>query len=701
MAMDIAMRSLRTYSLAMNVTDHNVANMNDPYYSRQLANVTAAAPLGAFYGVGQVGTGSYVSAIERIRNSFLDGRIMQEMSNVGKYEVLNQSINILGVLMPEITGSTDGLQAKIDKFFDDWKTLSTAAASGIQADIDAARAALYSNSTALAKNFNNMSAGMKNLQLGLTDDLRSVIDIINNYSLQIHAYNKEVKFALGMGQRPNDILDKRNEALTKLSQYVNVETIERQDGTLVVHINGRALVNGADGYNKLTNIPGRADTKLEDVAMIENGKLTDITKLITSGKLGGILEARDKVIKPYKDQLDYLASSLISTVNRIHRAGGTEETDFFLGFKADTIMVNPALEDPAKINYSLFKNNDLAEIIANLGNKVINNYIATSASSSTAFSPSQTIRSIMGMAPMDPDENGTLLINSVPVQYNTADTLETLVNKINNNVSNFSIVYNPHSSEFFMVANDLMTVQEQSTTSQSLLAALGWFQETASASPINSSPSPTIGKVNAFQPWNQNAAGYVTKYLLNTAADTGIYTNGQVTVNFDNNQYTVNWNMGMSPIATANMISTTGVVTAFFNPANQKFVVTSGVNTSPATAGIRAEILPFTVSDRQGNMTQVMNLPGTTRFGSLYEAMVGKVTGQIASSESLLNGYKAALAQYQDMQTRIAGVNAEQELANAKMYQRAYDASVKLMYIVDEMLNILINRTGTPSSRWE
>ncbi|HRU40134.1 MAG TPA: hypothetical protein P5511_09670, partial [Candidatus Goldiibacteriota bacterium] len=384
---------------------------------------------------------SYVSAIERIRDVFLDRQIITEMSNTGKWAELKRNFQLLSVIFPEVTGAPGGLQSKIDTFFADWQAIADAAAAGDAAAVNSAKAVLYSDATAFAQTMNTMSGSLKNLQLNITADMKTTIQNINYYSEQILAFNREIKFAFGSGQRPNDILDKRNEALTKLSELINIETTTRDDGSMVVHVNGHALVNGTDGINRLTTISGGTDTRLENVALVEQGKLNDITSYITGGKLGGMIESRDKVIKPYKDQLDNLASSLINVVNKIHRAGGTEMTDFFLGFKADTIMVNPALEDPAKINYSLFGANDIALAMANLGNKVLNNFVGTS--SAAAFNQATTIRDILGMAPGDPDVNATLLINAVPVQYNTSETLETLINKINNNVTNFSIVFNP------------------------------------------------------------------------------------------------------------------------------------------------------------------------------------------------------------------------------------------------------------------
>ena len=157
LGLNIAMKALSTYSEAIDVTNHNVANMADPYYSRQLADITATQPMNNTAGAGQMGTGSTVSAIERMRDLFLDTQIQAEESNVGKYTELNNVYQLLSAIMPEVNGATNGLQAKMDAFFSDWQSLATAAASGVTASISAAQATLVSDTTALTGAINTDS----------------------------------------------------------------------------------------------------------------------------------------------------------------------------------------------------------------------------------------------------------------------------------------------------------------------------------------------------------------------------------------------------------------------------------------------------------------------------------------------------------------------------------------------------------------
>ncbi len=41
-------------------------------------------------------------------------------------------------------------------------------------------------------------------------------------------------------------------------------------------------------------------------------------------------------------------------------------------------------------------------------------------------------------------------------------------------------------------------------------------------------------------------------------------------------------------------------------------------------------------------------------------------------------------------------MDLNQEIAQATLYQRSYEASVRLQSIIDDMLNVLINHMGSP-----
>jgi flagellar hook-associated protein 1 FlgK len=699
MGLETAVKGLQSYSTAIDTTAHNIANADTEGYSQQLADITASQPMTMIGSAGQVGTGSQIGAIERIRDLYLDTQIDLEQQNVGYWSIIDRTYQSLEAVFPEAAaGATTsvGLDQQLQAFWSDWQTLADnaqlAATTNPLADVEGAKRQVYNDADAIAQSLNTKSSALTDMQISLNSNLRDTVSQINQYTQQIYELNKEIATASNFNQRPNDLLDKRTLALANLSNLVNVNVGNRTDGTIVVTIQGHMLVNGADGYNQMTTVGGVKDSKLEDVALFEymGASPVNITSSIQKGQLAGILQSRDQVIQWYKTQLDELANSLITVVNRIYRTGVNDlgvqsNLDFFLGNKASSIAVNTALNSGANITYKHFTNNDIAQILADLNNKLMNNWITTQSLPVTTTSASQ-----LGMS-------GIMSINTVDTVFNSTDTIAQFINNLNNNVSDFSAVFDDTTHQFFIVSNQLMTVEEVDNNPartphlppNSLLFKYNWIEEQRSAAPVNYSGSLVSNSVVATP-----ATWDMQKNQLNTEAS----TYGTMNMTYNGKTYAVNWANNEAPALTAADMWQFGptappprLASFGFDKLTQKFYFGSNINSG---AGAN-KIDPFTVADEQGNMTQVMNLTGNVRFGDFYDMITGNLKGQVETGDTTLSEYQAALAQYQGMQDNITKVNVDQEQIQAAEYQRAYDATVKVSEVIDEMLDMLINKTAT------
>jgi flagellar hook-associated protein 1 FlgK len=68
---------------------------------------------------------------------------------------------------------------------------------------------------------------------------------------------------------------------------------------------------------------------------------------------------------------------------------------------------------------------------------------------------------------------------------------------------------------------------------------------------------------------------------------------------------------------------------------------------------------------------------------------------QTQSLNRTLDVQQAVVATADDANEGIAGVNIDEEMTGMLLFQRAYQASARVITTVDEMLDTLINRTGT------
>jgi flagellar hook-associated protein FlgK len=424
---------------------------------------------------------------------------------------------------------------------------------------------------------------------------------------------------------------------------------------------------------------------------------------------------RDNQLPYYRQQLDALAGSLITVTNKIQEATGSttlsEGMDFFTGTRATDISVNSAILAGNTIQST-------ASMVANIGNMLMS--ISVESSGEVLIPPTSPtpvkIQSSSTMGTILPGfttGTGALAINGTTITYTPTETLGQLISDINTHPG-LTAVYDDKQSKFMMFISRDVNIQESG--SQSLLKALNLSEQELSAAPVNY-PGSTVGNTvysktppapynpaNADQTWLDQKGvldiNPISPGSTGTPANPGaMVLGGVINVNYNGQDYKVKWgNIDyISDTVTAIPKLGTGanVLTQYgYDQVTQKFVFGSG----PITNGTTTTISPFVLSDESGNAVQVMKMVGAQNFTNFYASATASLKGQLDSSKTIMNQYKAGLDQTQAIQDNVTKVDDQAELVKAKMYQRAYDASVRLSAVIDEMFNILINQMGTSSS---
>ena len=103
---EMGKRSLITHTQALNVTGHNLNNLNTEGYSRQKINLEAFEPifrpdLTREDRAGQLGQGVITANIIRVRDILVDNRLIFEKGNLGFYEVRDKYIHQMELVYAE------------------------------------------------------------------------------------------------------------------------------------------------------------------------------------------------------------------------------------------------------------------------------------------------------------------------------------------------------------------------------------------------------------------------------------------------------------------------------------------------------------------------------------------------------------------------------------------------------------------------
>ncbi len=331
--LDLGRGALLAHQKAINITGHNIANVNTPGYSRQRVNL--ATNSGLLSSPGQMGAGVRASDIQRIYDQFLGSQINKESYNLGKWEAQKSSLERVEIIFDETTGF--GLNQAMGDFFNAWQDLANNPEGHTQ------RRVLVSKSEIMTETFNKISSDLNQMQNDLDGSIEGAVIEINTISGEISDLNAKIGDIEKSGQNANDLRDKRDLHLRELSLMIDISAFESNDGQITVSVgNGNPLVQPpyAFSLSTVTNASGH-----EDVVWVNrDGATADITNDISGGKLKGWLEVRDVVIEDYKTRLDNLASSMIIEVNNLHGLGfdlnGIAGGTFFTGTSASDIAVD-------------------------------------------------------------------------------------------------------------------------------------------------------------------------------------------------------------------------------------------------------------------------------------------------------------------------------------------------------------------------
>jgi flagellar hook-associated protein 1 FlgK len=324
---------------ALQATTNNVSNVSTPGYSREQPVLVASDPV--VVDPLTFGTGVTLQSVESIRDLILESQIQQQTQAQGQFSTLASALQQTQV---NFTSSAGDIGTGISNFFDSINQLSTN-----PADLSLRQGVLTSAGN-LATSFNTTANNLTHQRGNLDLNVVQTVGQINQFTQQIAQLNGQIGNLQNVGENAGSFIDQRTQLIDQLSSLVDVSVI-RSDNTLTLTTaNGTPLVAGQQSFQlqAQTNSSG-----LHDIYSQGN----DITSTITSGQLGGTLQARDQQIPGMQTQLDILAAGVANAVNGVQAGGfdlnGVKGTDLFKPPPASGVgaaaSLSVALTDPALI----------------------------------------------------------------------------------------------------------------------------------------------------------------------------------------------------------------------------------------------------------------------------------------------------------------------------------------------------------------
>lgn len=714
--LSIGLSGLLAAQRALQTIGHNIANANTPGYSRQVVSLVASAPDAS--PVGPIGAGVTIAQIQRIKDDLLDSQINNSTSLFGSAEVQNDILRNLEAIFNELSDTS--LNSRLEDFFGSIQQLS------VDPELTSTRFQLLQDSLNLVNNgFNSLDEQFTNLKVDVSKRIETKVSELNSITSEIALLNKRIDEieASGANANANDMLDRRDYLLTKLSRLANTRIITNSTNSSVdVLLGGRMVVIGHRSEALVTSVVGEGVTKIQGLT----------TNSLTGGELKGLLVIQNTTIPKYMQDLDTLAASLIKEINNIHSegvglsGGFTSLTSTNAVNSASDSLTSTGLPFAPTVNtYSTGTITSNGSIVTGVGTSFTSNvkandwiklddsnwYKVVSVESDTKLTISGSYTDADAISTNITDgslyvtvtNDSSGAIEKTSLRIATDETLTTLTAKLNG-------ITNLNAS----VSGNFLTITSGTGYKYSFTKALDTNPGDigASTATLSGNYSGNDKDIYTLNVQNAGTGDIGTSSAVITVTDaSGVvvasldvgstYTAGDslhiadgISISFGSGAIIVNQKLTFDVTNdpdTSNMLTALGINTFFTGNDASSIAVSQYIkdDVTRIAAATTASQGDNTNALRMLNLQYTASTSNAT-FSDFLHSSVAQLGVETAGKASEKESYNLLLTNLENRRQEVAGVSIEEEMINTIRFQQAFQASAKFISVISEMSKILM-----------
>jgi flagellar hook-associated protein 1 FlgK len=701
--MSSALSALQTNTEALRITSNNIANMNTQGYARRVVNE------GTLNAGTQLG-GVDISSIQRVIDQYLDREVTTASGTSGRYDaqagVYNQLNGMLGA-----PGDDTALTTQLTN-------VSTALGQSVMAPTDSAtQLGTLTAFQSLATQISSLSGSISGLRTQADQQIASTVTQVNTLIQQIHDLNTQAQQATATGDTGSGVFDQRALAIQSLSQLMGIRTQDQADGSVSIATTDGVSLVGAT-YAQLSYTSGATNGTYGPITMqsinpntgdkIGNAQIMD--SHIDSGQLKGLMDMRDGSLANTAQELGNLARTTALAYNTQSNANTSYPPPPTLSGRDTGLLSGDALNFTGKTTIAV------ADPSGNLVSRVDVDFDAGTMSvdggAATSFTNTvggftTALNSALGSNGTASFSDGALSIaanggNGVVVK----DDATTPSNRGGSGFSQFFGL-----NDLFRTGQPSILSTGLSATDASGLAAGGQMTlalkgpdgSTVKQATVTITAGMSIGAVVGAL---NTAMGGTVSFALNSdgsLSETAANPADNLSVTSDTTQrgttgMSFSELFGMGDQEAANFASSFSVNPALTaSPQYLAFAQSQISSTTVAGDSIvsHGDSSGALALQNIGTATQSFAAAGnfSARTGTLNDYAASFYQDVALASTTATSNQTAQddrLQEAQSRQSSNSGVSLDEELTNMTTYQQAYSASARILTVVDQLYDTLM-----------
>lgn len=652
----IGVSGIAAAQMGLLTTEHNVVNANTPGYSRQ--TTTQATNIAVNTGAGAMGQGVHVQTVKRMYDSYVNSQVNTAQTQVSQLDSFYSEISQIDNLLADPNA---GLSPALQSFFAGVQQVAS------NPSLLPARQSMISSAQTLVGRFQDIQSKIGEIADEVNGRITDAVSEINAYAAQIADVNQRIVVAEAAYQQPaNDLLDQRDQLVSELNKRIRVQTSTNSNGSYNVYIgNGQQLVVGSQ-VMQLTATASTSDPSKIVVGLKTNsGTLQMPDSLIVGGQLGGLVDFRNRSLDSVGNELGRIAASVALTFNAQHELGQDLQGNIlgnagfvgnFFSIPSPMVLPNAGNTGTGAVSASLAAPNNSGNFYTNLTNS---NY--------------QVAFGAAGAYTITRQSDGQLVGSGSGAGSVTVDGVAITIGAVGNNGDTF--VIKP-------VADAAMTISVDSRIAADprLIAA---------AAPVRTAPVQTnTGSMTISQ--GSVATGYSMAGLPVTLSATATTLNGVP------GTWTAVYSDGTSSApSSGNIPLTAGAATLAKITFNG---MSFDIKGSPAT-GDQFTVQQNTAGVQDGRnavlfaklQTQNTVSGGTATYQAAFARLVADNGIMTRETKVKMDAQTSVLKQAQSAREALSGVNLDEEAAEMLKFQRAYQASSKILEVGNQLFDTILS----------
>jgi flagellar hook-associated protein 1 FlgK len=725
-ALTAATSSLLAIQTQMGVTSSNISNASVTGYTAETVSVTTEVAGGVGVGVLTNGIVSQVSA-------YLEKNIVAANSDSAYASTINSYMDTLQSSLGSITSSSTS--ASSDDLTSYLSSLSSALTqlSGNPQDT-ALRDSVVSDLSKVTSSLQTTASGVNSQQVQIGNDINSAVDTTNTALKTLASLNTQIITLKAQGQSTAALEDQQRNALSQVSQELNINYFSNSSGQLTVTTaGGQVLVSGSSSYSLSYNGISAPAATPPSTPLLTVGN-NNISADVTSGTIGGLLNLATTQLPAVSNELNNLATNLASALNSVSNLGSSNPAPNTLN---GTQIVSSTAASPISISTTTGTPSIAITTTDQSGNVINTNQVDLSGLGSPT-----TLAAIVSAINTQDGTNVTAAVSSTGTLSITANNandgvgVSTLNGTYGVTTASGGVTSGDFSTAFGL--NDVLvgTVNSsgqidaaslrvrsniQSDPNYLPVGQLGTSPLTSTASITSSAVTVTGGKIvlslhdasgNALAPLTVTvptgattltAIASAIQTAMTGAGSTSPYSLYKATVSGSgttSSPYTLSLSLDTS---NSNSSAYSNDVLSVATPSGSTYSVNGGTATDFAGAfglnqGITsgdttiASALQNALSTSTTKFSASGNLAAnTTSITDYASSIIGDIANRASNADTSASASASSLTTLQSSFSNQSGVNVTQETANLVTLQNAYATSAKVISVVQTMFEDLIN----------